>query len=97
MCIRDRGYPGQVYDVIAKSGDFYKIKLSGGKTAYVHKTVVKYTANPPKDDEKPKDPPPSEDTPPVTEDKGKVRVNVSKVANVRSKPTLCLLYTSRCV
>ena len=77
-----KGYPGQVYDVIGKSGDFYKIKLSSSKTAYVHNSVVKFSSSSGSGSSSPKDPPPA------TEDLGKVKVNVKTVANVRSKPTL---------
>ncbi|MGI6113360.1 MAG: SH3 domain-containing protein, partial [Mahellales bacterium] len=75
-----KGYPGQVYDVIAKSGDFYKIKLSRSKTAYVHKTVVKYSSNS-------STPPPS--NPPKEETViGKVTIDVKTVANIRSSASL---------
>ncbi|HHU64408.1 MAG TPA: SH3 domain-containing protein [Clostridiales bacterium] len=77
-----KGYPGEVYDVIGKSGDFYKIKLSSSKTAYVHNSVVKFSSSSGSGSSSPKDPPPA------TEDLGKVKVNVKTVANVRSKPTL---------
>ncbi|MGL6187089.1 MAG: SH3 domain-containing protein [Clostridium chrysemydis] len=67
---------GDSFDVIGKSGSWYKIK-KGSMTGYVSQDFVKYTPEADKPSEKP------DDKPEVTAKKGKV-VNVTSSLNIRS-------------